>query len=71
MEIDFIKSAKFGDLLEVKTSLTKLRSVSLEMYQEIYKDEELLFTAKVKLAYLKDYKPSKIPQNLFSFFTNV
>ena len=71
MEIDFIKSAKFGDLLEVKTNITKIKSASLEMSQEIYKDEELLFTAKIKLAYLKDFKPAKIPQNLLDFFTNV
>lgn len=71
MEIDFIKSAKFGDLIEIKTNIIKIKSASLEMYQEIYKDKELLFTAKVKLAYLKDYKPTKIPQNLLNFFTNV
>ena len=58
-------------IIEVKTNITKIKSASLEMYQEIYKDEELLFTAKIKLAYLKDLKPAKIPQNLLDFFTNV
>lgn len=71
MEIDFIKSAKFGDLIEVKTNISKIKSASLEMYQEIYKDDELLFTAKIKLAYLKDFKPAKIPESLLEFFTNV
>ncbi len=69
IEADFIKSAKFGDLIEVKTNISKIKSASLEMYQEIYKDEELLFTAKIKLAYLKDFKPAKIPTNLLDFFT--
>lgn len=68
MEIDFIKPAKFGDLLEVRTKLAKIKSVSIEMTQEIYKEEILLFTAKVKLAYLKDFKPSKIPENILDFF---
>ena len=70
MEIDFFKPAKFADLLEVKTSIVSMKSASLEMFQEIYRESELLFSAKVKLAYLKDFRPSKIPQNLMEFFKN-
>lgn len=70
MEIDFFKPAKFADLLEVKTSIVSIKSASLEMFQEIYRESELLFSAKVKLAYLKDFRPSKIPQNLMEFFKN-
>ena len=68
MAFNFFKPAKFADLLEVKTSLVSMKSASLEMFQEIFRGDELLFSAKVKLAYLKDFKPSKIPQNLMEFF---
>ena len=35
------------------------------MYQEVLRDGEVLFKGEFKLAYLKDYKPSKIPKELF------
>ena len=35
MEIDFIKSAKFGDLIEVKTNITKIKSASLDVSRNI------------------------------------
>ncbi|RXI35549.1 acyl-CoA thioester hydrolase [Malaciobacter mytili] len=68
VEAKYIKPAKFADLLEVKTILIKKKSASIEMLQEIYKEDTLLFTANFKLAFLKDFKPSKIPQELFKVF---
>ena len=68
VEADYIKSATFADLLEVKTKLVSKKSASIEIFHEIFRDEELLFTAKIKLAYLKNYKPSKIPKEIFEIF---
>jgi len=68
VQADYIKSAIFGDLLDVKTQITQKKSASLEMYQEIFRDNELLFKATFKLAFLKNYKPSKIPKELFEIF---
>ena len=69
IEADYIKSAVFGDLLEVTTKLIQKKSASILLYQEVYRNEELLFTASFKLAYLKDFKPSRIPKELFEIFT--
>ena len=33
------------------------------------RNDELLFDMKIKVAYLKNQKPSKIPQNIFELFT--
>ena len=65
---DYIKSAVFGDIIEVKTELIEKKSASIIMYQEIFRNDELLFKATFKLAFLKDFKPSKIPLEFFEIF---
>lgn len=64
VEADYIKSATFADIIDVSTKLISKKSASLEVYHEIRRNSELLFTAKIKLAFLKNYKPSRIPKNL-------
>ena len=65
---DYVKSAVFGDIIEVKTNLVEKKSASIIMYQEIFRNDELLFKATFKLAFLKDLKPSKIPLEFFEIF---
>ena len=65
---DYVKSAVFGDIIEVKTSLIEKKSASIIMYQEIFRNDELLFKATFKLAFLKNFKPSKIPLEFFEIF---
>lgn len=69
VEADYIKSATFADELEVTSKVVSQKSASLEIFHEIFRGEELLFTAKVKLAYLKNYKPAKIPKGTLELFT--
>ena len=38
------------------------------MYQEVSRNGELLFKGTFKLAFLKNFKPSKIPSELFDVF---
>ena len=73
LEADYISSAKFGDELEVKTALLERKAASLTMKQDIYKvgEEKALFTMKVKLVFLKNSKPSKIPTSLFELFEGI
>ena len=68
VEANYIKPAKFGDMLYVRTKLMKKRKASLLIYHEIFRNDELLFTANIKVAYLKDFKPYKIPQNIIDIF---
>lgn len=69
-EASWIKSAKFADILDIKTELIEKKSASIIMKQEIYRDDEIIFEAKFKLAFLKFGKPSKIPQNIFEILEN-
>lgn len=68
VEADYIKSAVFGDELDVTCELIEKKAASIVMYQEVLKNGEVLFTGKFKLAFLKDFKPHRIPKELINVF---
>jgi acyl-CoA thioester hydrolase len=68
VQADYVKSAVFGDLLDITTKLIEKKAASIVMYQEVFRNDELLFKATFKLAFLKNYKPSKIPIELLEIF---
>ena len=49
---DYFKSAKLGDLLEVKTHLKVMKSASFTLVQTVMKGEEKLFEMQITLAYI-------------------
>jgi acyl-CoA thioester hydrolase len=49
---DYLKSAKFGDLLEVKTVLKIIKNASFILLQSVYRDEEKLFGMEIQLVHL-------------------
>jgi acyl-CoA thioester hydrolase len=63
IDADYIKSAKFGDIVEVKTQLIELKNASFSLFQQIFKGEEKLFEMKILLVYL-DFEGNmrKIPE---------
>ena len=60
MECDFKGSAKLGDLLEVTSTLIECKGCSFWLRQAIYKENTLLFEAKVLLAYIDKGRLSRI-----------
>lgn len=68
IECDYKKPAVFADVLYVNTKLITKKKASLDIYHEIKRGDELLFTCKVKLAYLKNFKPTKIPEEILEIF---
>lgn len=62
LSANFIKSAKLGDVLEVKTSILELKKVQLTLKQEIYKEGEKIFEMNVRLGCidLQKGKPCEI-----------
>ena len=62
IKANYINSAKLGDIIEVKTKIDEIKNASLTLTQEIYKENKKIFEAKIKLAYIKNNKLSKIPQ---------
>jgi len=58
----FYSPAKLGDLVEVKTEINSIKRSFVNITQKIFKNDRLLFEAKVKLVFLKEWKISTIPQ---------
>lgn len=61
VDAEFLKPAKFDDLLQVTTDLVALGGASITLSQEVWRGEERLFTAQVVLVYLHDTgKPARL-----------
>lgn len=72
IEADYLKSAKFGDLLEVKTSLLEIKNASFTLLQQVFRDEEKLFEMKIDLVYLNfEGKMTKIPAEEKAFLSDL
>jgi acyl-CoA thioester hydrolase len=63
LDADFIASAKLGDILDVKTEVTLIKSASFRLRQTIFKDSKKLFVLNVVLAFVSfDLKAQKIDE---------
>ena len=69
MECDFIASAKFGDILTINTQILEIKKASLKIEQLITRKEENIFKTIVTLVFLKDGKPSRIPEEKLAIFS--
>jgi len=68
IKANYIKSAKLGDILEIKTHTLKINKASVLLKHEIFKENEKVFEAEILIVYLKNYKISKIPKNHLKIF---
>ncbi|WP_024791310.1 MULTISPECIES: acyl-CoA thioesterase [unclassified Lebetimonas] len=59
----FLSSAKLGDIIEIKTEILEIGKVKLKVMHSIFKENKKIFKLSVTLAYIKNSKPSRIPQN--------
>lgn len=72
VNVDYKKPATFNDLLNVCTSITKMGKVSLQMEQQVLRENTVLCTAQVKLAgvHATDLRPKPFPDMLLQAFDN-
>ena len=69
--IEYLKSAKLEDKLQIYSSIESFNKASFVMIQNIKKNDNLIIKAKVKLVTVnKDGKPIKIPSVLKKQFIN-
>jgi len=62
---EFVAPARFDDLLEVTTRVAGLRGASIEMGQEVRREETLLFSALVTVACMGvDGRPQRLPEQI-------
>lgn len=72
LNINYLKPAKYDDLLKLKTTLKKIPSVKIEFDFEIFNQKnELLTTGYTSLVFIdmKRNKPTRCPQNLLDRIT--
>lgn len=59
IEANFIRAAKLGDMIELRHEIVKLGGASLELKQEIFRDDEKLFSIISTLVFVKNGKPAR------------
>jgi acyl-CoA thioester hydrolase len=70
VEADYLKSAKFDELLLISTELQKKTRVRLNFSQEIYSDSDLIFRANLVIVPLSVAGGLvKLPKIIFDKFT--
>ncbi len=70
IEIDYLKTAHLDDLLQVRTTITKLKNSSFIMHQPIFKNDILIADMRVVLVCVDvdGYKPARLPNNVKEAF---
>ena len=72
VEADYLRPARFDDALAVFCWLRVLGRASLEMEQAVMREDEILLTARVKVACVgaESFRPAKIPDHILERFAN-
>lgn len=68
---DYLKSASLGDMLEIKTDVLEHNRATLTIYQEIRKENDLIFTLESKLVYMKKWKVSRMDAFLLALIDEI
>ena len=64
MKIDFLKPAFMDDLLEVRTLSHEVSGASIALVQRVMRGDEILIEAEVRVAFVSEGKPKRIPEAL-------
>ena len=64
MTIDFLKPARMDDVLEVFTEPQEVRGASITLHQRVFRGEELLVEASVRVAFISAGRARPIPKPL-------
>ena len=64
MTIEFLKSARMDDVLEVVSVPRDVRGASIEMHQKVMRGHELLVEAHVRVAFVSGGRAQRIPKPL-------
>ena len=72
LSIDYLKPARFNQLLQVSAEITAFKKASMDFCQTIHHNEQLLVAAQVKIACLDSqaFKPKAIPDFLLQSLTH-
>ena len=67
VEADYLRPARFDDLLEVRTAVAEAGGARIALAQEVWRGDEQLFAARVVLVAMDGAgRPRRIPAGLFA-----
>jgi len=69
LNCNFIKSATLGDILDVKTKILDISKVKFTLLQEIFKENEKIFSMEILLVNLQNGKPAKLDTKFVELFS--
>ncbi len=71
IECDYIESCKLEDTLNVQSNILVLKNASLELEQNLLKQNKIIFRSKIVMVCVNSQgAPSKIPNELHSLMKN-
>ena len=65
MSIEFLRPALMDDMISVVTNISAVRGASIEMDQQIRRGDDILLTAKVKIAVVAEGRRGGSPQKFW------
>ena len=70
MSVEYLKSASFNDMLEVKSDIVALKKASVDFSQTVMRSDEVLLSAELTIVCVDAnvHKPVAIPSHLFKEF---
>ena len=71
LKASFLATSTLGDTLDVTSKILTLKSTSLVLLQEVWKEEVKVFSMEIVLVYIDKGKPCRIPEvfkEIFNIF---
>ncbi len=68
IKASFLTTSSLGDMLDVTSKILTLKSTSLVLLQEVWKEEVKVFSMEVVLVYVDKGKPCRIPEEFKEIF---
>jgi acyl-CoA thioester hydrolase len=69
IDAEYFKPACLGDILDVKTDILELKGTCVNVLHTIYRGEEKLFSAKILVVFVSNFKPTRLTEDIREFFT--
>ena len=70
IKASFLATSTLGDTLDVTSKILTLKSSSLVLLQEVWKEEVKVFSMEVVLVYVDKGKPCRIPEEFKDIFNS-
>ena len=71
IDAEFLRSAKLGDMVEIRYKILHIGAASLRLYQSVWLGDIKLFEMTSVLVYAKNGKPVRIEDEMRMFLTSL